>query len=388
MSWPVDCINRVRKENDMRATTLDPTKTGREAESLEYDLRNKIVGQDDAIQQVVEMYQTYLSGMSTPRRPIANLMFLGPTGSGKTRVVEALAECLMGDASAVIKVDCAEFQHSHEIAKLIGSPPGYLGHRETNPVFSQEALDRYHNHSFKMSIVLFDEIEKASDALWNLMLGILDKATLTLGDNSKVDFSRAMIFMTTNVGAREMTALMKPRLGFAGSLENRVDSTDIDEPVRTEMSRSGIEAARRKFVPEFINRIDKLVVFKPLGTRELNRILEIELNSVRERVLKAEDRLHFVFAVTTPGKQFLLREGTNVEYGARHLKRAIERFVVQPLSRLIASGQIRYGDFVEIDCGPESPTLRFRRRDEGLARRDMERLITSNAVSHALAATS
>jgi ATP-dependent Clp protease ATP-binding subunit ClpA len=199
----------------MRPKTLDPTRTGQEAEALERGLRSKIIGQEHAVQQVVEMYETYLSGMSLPGRPIANLMFLGPTGSGKTRLVEATAECLLQDAGAVIKIDCAEFQHSHEIAKLIGSPPGYLGHRETKPVLRQESLDEHHKPNARLSIVLFDEIEKASDALWNLMLGILDKATLTLGDNTKVDFSRTMIFMTSNVGAREMSASMKPRLGFS-----------------------------------------------------------------------------------------------------------------------------------------------------------------------------
>jgi len=363
------------KENDMRPRTLDPTKTGEEAEALEFGLRSKIIGQEDAIHQVVEMYQTYLSGMSSPGRPIANLMFLGPTGSGKTRLVEATAECLLQNAGAVIKIDCAEFQHGHEIAKLIGSPPGYLGHRETKPVLTQEALDQYHTPTVKVSIVLFDEIEKASDTLWNLMLGILDKATLTLGDNTKVDFSKAMIFMTSNVGAWEMSALTKPRLGFARLVEN------------CEIGRSGIEAARRKFTPEFINRIDKMVVFRSLGANELNRILDIELNYVRQRVLKADDGLLFGFAVTAAGKQFLLNEGTNVEYGARHLKRAIERFVVQPLSRLIASGQILNGDFIEIDCGPQASALTFSRQDESVPVREMARLADLAALSQAAFAT-
>ena len=365
----------------MRPTTLDPTKTGHEAEALELGLRNRIIGQEDAIHQVVEMYQTYLSGLSSPRRPIANLMFLGPTGSGKTRLVEALAECLLGDSRAIVKIDCAEFQHSHEIAKLIGSPPGYLGHRETNPLLTQEALDRHHTETVKMSIVLFDEIEKASDAVWNLMLGILDKASLTLGDTSKVDFSRTMVFMTSNIGAREMGALMKPRLGFTGTFENRCDTAEINEAWSTEMARSGIEAARRKFTPEFINRIDKMVVFRPLNGKDLNRILEIELNSVQDRVSSVDDRPHFVFSVTESGKHFLLSEGTNVEYGARHLKRAIDRLVVQPLSRLMASEQILDGDVIEIDYTPQSATLTFTRQDEGLGVPDLARLVNSTAVS-------
>src|SRR5438105_1889559 len=193
---------------------LDPTLTGRDAEDLEANLRRKIVGQDQAIEQIVNIYQTYLAGMISPGRPIGNFLFLGPTGSGKTRLVEAAAETLAGDARAVIKIDCAEFQHSHEIAKLIGSPPGYLGHRDTHPLLSQEVLNQYHTDKMKLSFVLFDEIEKSSDALWNLLLGVLDKATLTLGDNRRVDFSRALIFMTSNLGAAEMSALLSPRLGF------------------------------------------------------------------------------------------------------------------------------------------------------------------------------
>src|SRR6266481_859709 len=193
---------------------LDPTQTGRDAEKLYTDLHKRIIGQDEAIAQIVNVYQMHLVGMNSSSRPISSLLFLGPTGSGKTRLAEATAESLVGDARALIKIDCAEFQHSHEIAKLIGSPPGYLGHRETHPLLSQEALNRHHTEKVKISFVLFDEIEKASDALWNLLLGILDKATLTLGDNRKVDFSAAMVFLTSNLGAAEMSSLVSPRLGF------------------------------------------------------------------------------------------------------------------------------------------------------------------------------
>src|SRR3954447_3904465 len=253
---------------------LDPTKTGREAEVFEGNLRRSIVGQDEAIQQIVNIYQMYLTGMSAPGRPIGNFLFLGPTGSGKTRIVEAIAEALVKNPRSVIKIDCAEFQHSHEIAKLIGSPPGYLGHRETHPLLSQEVLNQYHTDTTKISFVLFDEIEKASDALWNLLLGILDKATLTLGDNRKVDFSRAMIFMTSNLGAQEMSSLVSPKLGFNKALNDSEQNLN-DEQISKKMSRSGIEAARRKFTPEFMNRIDKTVVFKPLGHNELRRILDL-----------------------------------------------------------------------------------------------------------------
>src|SRR5579885_1423582 len=235
------CMGRLNKQ-------LDPTQTGFEAEKLESDLRKRIVGQDEAIQQIINIYQTNLAGMSSPGRPIANFLFLGPTGVGKTRLVEATAESLLGYARAVIKIDCAEFQHSHEIAKLIGSPPGYLGHRETHPMLSQEVLNQYHTDKIKISFVLFDEIEKSSDALWNLMLGILDKATLTLGDNRRVDFSRAMIFMTSNLGAREIESLLRPKLGFAPKAEAPASAASgTVSPETAQVSVLGVEAARRRF---------------------------------------------------------------------------------------------------------------------------------------------
>ena len=229
---------------------LDPSKTGREAGLLETNLKKLIVGQDEAIQQIVNIYQMHLTGMSSPGRPIGNFLFLGPTGSGKTRIVEATAEALLKNPRGVVKIDCAEFQHSHEIAKLIGSPPGYLGHRETHPLLSQEVLNQYHTDTLKLSFVLFDEIEKASDALWNLLLGILDKGTLTLGDNRKVDFSRALIFMTSNLGAAEMSALMTPRLGF-NAIENARKASDgaVDEKMNGKLSAPASTRRARSLRP-------------------------------------------------------------------------------------------------------------------------------------------
>src|SRR5258705_6902072 len=179
---------------------LDTKKRSSTARHFEDTLRQKIVGQDEAVQALVELYQVFGAGLHAPGRPVGTLLFLGPTGSGKTSIVEAAAEILFGDSRALIKVDCAEFQHSHEIAKLIGSPPGYLGHRETHPLITQEALAKSHTEQLKLSFLLFDEIEKASDSLWQLLLGILDKATLTLGDNRRVDLSQTIIFMTSNLG--------------------------------------------------------------------------------------------------------------------------------------------------------------------------------------------
>ena len=341
-------------------TALDVTRTGPEAEDLATKLRSRVVGQDEAIQQIVTTYQTYLAGMSADGRPIGNFLFLGPTGSGKTRLVEAAAECLLGNRRAVIKIDCGEFQHSHEIAKLIGSPPGYLGHRETRPALSQEALNRHFTESMKLSIVLFDEIEKASDTLWNLLLGILDKATLTLGDNHRVDFSQAIIFMTSNLGAAEMNSMLRPNLGFASRETEREHETGpIDQKLSNKMSRAGLDAARRRFAPEFMNRIDKTVVFHPLGASELRRVLDIELDEVQERIERAQSGNRFFLNVTGSAREFLLMEGTDVTYGARPLKRAIERLLVQPLSNLIATGQVRDGDCIRVTHSASAPMLTF-----------------------------
>src|SRR5947209_6936293 len=269
-------------------TALDPSKRSSDAQDFETALRRKIVGQDQAVEKVVEIYQMFLAGLNPPGRPMGNLLFLGPTGSGKTRVVEAMAESLFGDPRAIIKIDCAEFQHSHEIAKLIGSPPGYLGHRETHPLLTQEALNQWHSEKLKLSLLLFDEIEKASDALWQLLLGILDKATLTLGDNRRVDLSQCVIIMTSNLGAGEMNEMINGMMGFA-----QVPAV-IDNKIDEKITRTAQEAARRKFSPEFMNRIDKVVVFKTLRPEHLEQILEIELGMVQQRILQATGNNQFV----------------------------------------------------------------------------------------------
>jgi ATP-dependent Clp protease ATP-binding subunit ClpB len=326
-------------------TALDPSRRSSDAQDFETALRRKIVGQEQAVEKVVEIYQMFLAGLNPPGRPVGNLLFLGPTGSGKTRVVEAMAEALFGDPRALLKIDCAEFQHSHEIAKLIGSPPGYLGHRETHPLLTQEALNQWHTDKIKLTLLLFDEIEKASDALWQLLLGILDKATLTLGDNRRVDLSQCLIVLTSNLGAGEMNELLNGGLGFGQPKGLERPDARLDDKI----TRTAQEAARRKFSPEFMNRIDKMVVFKTLKAEHLEQILEIELGMVQQRILQATGNNQFVFSCTAPVKGFLLTEGTDPKYGARHLKRAIEKNIVFPLANLVATGQIRLGDFIRID---------------------------------------
>src|SRR5215470_1509823 len=364
--WPCDsAFNayweacQVRPQGQPRhngdGTVLDPTKQCPEAEAFERELRIRIVGQDRAIRQLARVYQVYLSGLSAPGRPLANLLLLGPTGSGKTRLVEATAEALFGDSRAVIKIDCAEFQHSHEIAKLVGSPPGYLGHRETHPMITQEALEQHYTEKVRVSLVLFDEIEKASDAVWQLLLGILDKATLTLGDNRRVDFSHSLIFLTSNLGSQEMTKLVSGGLGYTSG--PRQDDEEVDKKIY----RTAMEAARRKFSPEFMNRIDKVVVFRSLQRVHLEEVLDIELAHVQGRIMSSTYSKPFVLTCTGRARDLLLQEGTDATFGARHLKRAIERLLVFPLSTLIATGQIQLGDLVTVDHHPEKSKLTFLR---------------------------
>src|SRR5580765_2276241 len=345
----------------MKAATrqqLDPTIRSNDTREFQNYLRAKIVGQEEGVQALVDLYQVFCAGLNSPGRPVGNLLFLGPTGSGKTRIVEAAAEILFGDPRAVIKVDCAEFQHSHEIAKLIGSPPGYLGHRETHPLITQEELAKYHTDKVKLSFLLFDEIEKASDALWQLLLGMLDKATLTLGDNRRVDLSQTMIFLTSNLGGGEITELMTGGMGFVQPSDKTEDKLD------QKVERTAQGAAKKKFSPEFMNRLDKVVVFHPLRQEQLEEILEIELGMVQQRVLDT-GRGQFLFRATPAARKFLLQEGTDFKYGARHLKRAIEKFVVYPLANLLATEQIRFGDMLVVEWDGKATHLSFHKEGEG-----------------------
>ena len=353
---------------------LDPSKRSTDTLDFQTALRSKIVGQAEGVQALVDLYQVFRAGLNSPGRPVGNLLLLGPTGSGKTRIVEAAAEILFGDARLVIKVDCAEFQHSHEIAKLIGSPPGYLGHRETHPLINQEELAKSHTDKLKLSFLLFDEIEKASDSLWQLLLGMLDKATLTLGDNRKVDLSQTVIFLTSNLGGGEISELMQGGMGFVQPKDS--PAAGLDEKVE----RTATEAARRKFSPEFMNRLDKVVVFHPLQREQLQEVLDIELGHVQQRVLDTANG-QFLFRVTDAGREFLLKEGTDQRYGARHLKRAIERNVVYPLANLLATDQVSLGDLVCIDWDQSHNRLTFVREGEGALIQSPAPLLAAAAAS-------
>lgn len=344
-----------KREPSPKGIVLDPERKSPRAKEFEDKLSALIVGQERAVRRMSGLFQIYLAGMNNPSRPIGTMLFLGPTGSGKTRVVEAASEVLFSDPHSVVKIDCAEFQHSHEIAKLIGSPPGYLGHRETSPMLTQENLDKAHTEETKVTFVLFDEIEKASDSLWQLLLGILDKATLTLGDNRRVDFSRTVVIMTSNLGAREMSDMISGGIGFA---PNKAGTPKEDNEIDSKIYRTALEAAKRKFSPEFMNRIDKVVVFRSLKEHHLRRILDIELRSVQDRITESAGT-KFIFECSDNAKEFLLGEGIDLKYGARHLKRSIERFLVYPLSNLVATQQVETGDLVTVGFDTDKEILVF-----------------------------
>ncbi len=326
---------------------LDLTKRNPILDPLVGKMKARLVGQDEATNVLVDMVSVHLSGFGEKGRPAGNALLLGPTGSGKTHAVEMLCEGLTGDPKNMIKIDCAEFQHSHEIAKLIGSPPGYLGHRETPPLLTQERLNGLHREGMPLGVILFDEIEKAHDTLWQLLLGVLDKATLTLGDNRIVNFGDMIIVMTSNLGAKQMHA---KKFGFTTTdAVEIVDDSKLDEIARN--------AAKKHFTAEFMNRLDHVVTFKTLTREQIAEIMMIELGMIQAMFY---EKAKFIYQLTPSAKFAIMEEGYSIEYGARNLKRAIERRVRLPLAGLVASGQIAPGQAVVVDqVNPKDTTFEF-----------------------------
>ncbi len=297
-------------------------------------LSRKVVGQPAAMEYIVPYLQMYQAGLSPADRPAGIFLLLGPTGTGKTRTVEALAEVLHGSAKSVLKIDCGEFQSDHEVAKLIGAPPGYLGHRETTPVLTQERLVSVGSATSDLSLVLFDEVEKAAPALTVLLLGMLDKGTLTLGDNTVVNFEKTFIFLTSNLGAREMMKESQPELGFKQK-DNRTP-----EQVAGRLESIGLAAVRRRFSPEFVNRIDVVITYQPLDAESVGKILDHHVEELQRHVYSRLGEKSFEIEVTPGARELLLQRGISPEYGARELKRTIHRLLTQPLAALVASGGI------------------------------------------------
>jgi ATP-dependent Clp protease ATP-binding subunit ClpB len=333
---------------DFPSVKFDDTKISAEVVKLEKHLRSKIIGQDRAIKQFVAAYETYLASMQRPDGPSAVLLFLGPTGVGKTRVMEVFAEYLWGNADALIRIDCGEFQHSHEIAKLIGAPAGYLGHGTTPPIFSKERIEKYWGSGPKFTPILFDEIEKGHNALHQLMLGINGAGRLRLGSNEILDMRSTFIVMTSNLGSRSIASKIKgTTYGFsAGANTEEQNDQDVYKVCK--------DAVKGFFSAEFVNRIDRMVAFRPLKQEDFEKILEIELGFIQDRVIKAKK--YIIVQVVNRAKILLLREGVSKEFGARELRRAIERFLVHKLTRAFTTKQAVDGDLILVDSETEKDT--------------------------------
>lgn len=308
-------------------------------------LSRRVVGQTRAIEQIVPYVEMFQAELSPEGRPAGVFLLLGPTGTGKTRTVEALAEVLHGSHRQLLKIDCGEFQMEHEVAKLIGAPPGYLGHRETTPMLTQQKLGAVTSERSGLSLVLFDEIEKAAPSMTRLLLGVLDKAILRLGDNSAVNFERTLIFLTSNLGAREMQRELAPEFGFEAMAGAR------GEPAK--LSKIGMGAVKRRFPPEFVNRIDAVITYSPLDQASLRVIVNQQIEELERHIENRLAERAFDLVVGREAREFLLKKGTSAEYGARELKRTILRHLTQPLAAMVAGGRIDPGAEVRVGVSGE-----------------------------------
>lgn len=331
----------------MKSNTLFPRPKRSEAREDEDNLTSRLsrllVGQDDAINKVVPYIQMHQANLSPDGRPLGVFLLLGPTGTGKTRTVEALSEVLHGTSKNLLKVDCGEFQMEHEVAKLIGAPPGYLGHRETQPMLNQTKVNSIATEHSDISLVLFDEIEKAAPSLTRMLLGILDKATLRLGDNTAVNFEKCLIFLTSNLGAKAIQRASKPDFGFEAMVP-----TGIDDPER--LQSVGMAAVKQKFSPEFVNRIDSVITYRPLSAAAYEQILDHIFSSFSRLVFERLGLRAFRIQCTNPARVLLLERGTSLEFGARELKRTVQRHLMQPVASLVAQGRIPPGSTVVLDA--------------------------------------
>jgi ATP-dependent Clp protease ATP-binding subunit ClpA len=336
----LSALSRVRKP--------EPTA----ANNLRALLTSQIVGQPAAVDAIVPCVQMYQAGLNPDSRPAGVFLLLGPSGTGKTKTVEALAAALHGCEKAMLKVDCAEFQMEHEVAKLIGAPPGYLGHKETQPMLTQARLSAVTSENSSLSIVLFDEIEKAAPTLWRLLLGVLDKGILRLGDNTAVNFERSIIFLTSNLGSKQMLREMNPDFGFSTAVGGAMAAN-----IGSKLDNIGRHAVRSRFSPEFVNRIDNVVTYRPLGNDDLSAILTQQIHQLRDLILTRFGPGAFSIDITESGRKFLLEKGTSAQYGARELKRTLHCYVVQPIAAMVVEGGIAAGAVVSVERNAEGTGL-------------------------------
>jgi len=334
------------------------------AEDLASILSAKVVGQPNVISAIVPYIEMFQAGLAPENRPVGVFLLLGPTGTGKTRTVEALAEALHGSSKNLLKIDCGEFQMEHEVAKLIGAPPGYLGHRETQPMLSQQKLTAVTSDKCALSLVLFDEIEKAAPSLTRLLLGVLDRGILRLGDNSVVNFEKSIVFLTSNLGARDMLREITPDFGFQSATGGLAK-----EDISAKLKNIGVVAVKKKFSPEFVNRIDHVITYQPLNAESFAAITDHEVLNLQNHVNTRLGSRCFNIEVPFETRQWLIERGTSPEYGARELKRTIHKFLTQPLATMVAKNQVEPGSRVRVDRAKDNASLVLRstRADEAPA---------------------
>ncbi len=359
----------------MNVKTLRKEKRNEQLLRFAVHMNKMVVGQPQAIDKLTDSFSRLISGVHDPERPLLTMMFMGPTGVGKTETVRALAETIFGNKRAFTRVNCQEYSAHYNISKLLGSPPGYVG-GEIRPLLAQENLDRHHKKALEkqsgmvsesdsklsrlfppdsekyLSIVLFDEIEKAHPKLWNLLLGILEDGTVVLGNNEEVDFRQSIIILTTNVGSEAMGAhLGQTNIGFSSGK----DDARLDKDVEG----AALRAAKKVFPFEFLNRFDDILTYHTLKEPHLYSILDILIGQVHHRSLLCNEP--FLLEITDAAKARLVEAGKDVQYGARPLKRVVEKEIVTPISHYICSDQIRKGDLITVDVDEDTQELVFRK---------------------------
>ena len=323
-NWTGIPVSRLAIEEKKRLVNMDE------------EIHKRLIGQDEAVKAVSRAIRRSRAGLKDPRRPIGSFIFLGPSGVGKTELGKALAEFLFGKEDSLITLDMSEYMEKHTISRLIGSPPGYIGYDEGG-----QLTEKVRRHPY--SVILFDEIEKASPEIFNILLQILEEGRLTDAQGRQVDFKNTVIIMTSNLGARMISSNVS--IGFGNTTDEGCTYEDIKQKV--------MEEVRRVFVPEFLNRIDELIVFKPLKQEEIEKIVDLMMKETVKRLVEQS----ITIELTPEARSKIAKEGYDPNFGARPLRRAIQRMVEDPISDLILKGTFKEGDRILI--GVEEEILRF-----------------------------